>query len=44
MDYLMVSRKEMKKILKGTGWKVKTFIDSDDAEYVGRCMAVIEKA
>ena len=43
-DYLMVSRKEMKEILKGAGWKVKKFIDSDDAEYVGRYMAIIEKA
>jgi len=38
-DYLMVSKKEMKEILKGTGWKVKKFIDSDNSQYV----AVIEK-
>jgi SAM-dependent methyltransferase len=33
-DYLMVSRKEMKEILKGTGWKIKETIDSDDSEYI----------
>jgi len=38
-DYLMVSKKEMEEILKGTGWKVKEFIDSEDAEYI----AIIEK-
>ncbi len=38
-DYLMVSKKEMKEILNGTGWKVSEFIDSEDAQYV----AVIEK-
>ncbi len=38
-DYLMVSRDEMKKILKGTGWKVNKFIDEKGAMYV----AVIDK-
>lgn len=38
-DYLMVSKEEMKEILKGTGWKIKEFIDSDDSEYI----AIIEK-
>lgn len=38
-DFLMVSKEEMKEILKGTGWKVKEFIDSDDSEYI----AIIEK-
>ncbi len=38
-DYLMISKKEMKEILKNTGWKVKKFIDSDDSQYV----ALIEK-
>ncbi len=38
-DYLMVSKKEMEEILKGKGWKIKKFIDSDNAEY----MAIIEK-
>jgi len=38
-DYLMVSKKEMEEILKGTGWKVKEFLDSEDAEYI----AIIEK-
>ncbi len=38
-DYLIVSKKEMKEILKNTGWKVKKFINSDDSQYV----ALIEK-
>jgi len=38
-DYLIVSKKEMKKILKNTGWKVKKFIDSDNSGYI----ALIEK-
>jgi len=38
-DYLMVSKEEMKEILKGTGWKVKKFIDSEDSLYI----AIIEK-
>ena len=38
-DWLMVSKKEMQEILKGTGWQVKTFIDSDTAQYI----AIIEK-
>ncbi|MCK4435572.1 hypothetical protein KAU87_02055, partial [Candidatus Bathyarchaeota archaeon] len=38
-DYLMVSKEEMKEILRVTGWKVKQFIDSEDAQYV----AIIEK-
>jgi len=38
-DYLIVSKAEMKEILKGTGWKVKGFIDSGDSGYV----ALIDK-
>jgi hypothetical protein len=41
-DHFMVSREEMKAILKDTGWKVNEFIDSEgesDARYV----AVIPK-
>jgi SAM-dependent methyltransferase len=38
-DYLLVSEDEMKHILKGTGWQVKGFLDSDDPVYV----AIIEK-
>lgn len=38
-DYLLVSKAEMKKILKGSGWKIKKFIDSDDSMYI----AIIEK-
>jgi len=38
-DYLIVSKKEMLEILKGTGWKIKEYVDSDNSEYI----AVIEK-
>jgi len=38
-DYLIVSKEEMKEILKGTGWKVKEFIDSGDSSYI----TIIEK-
>lgn len=38
-DYLLVSKDQMKNILKGTGWKVRKFIDSDKSIYI----AVIEK-
>lgn len=38
-DYLIVSKDEMKQILEGTGWKIKKFIDSDDAQYI----AIIQK-
>jgi ubiquinone/menaquinone biosynthesis C-methylase UbiE len=39
LDYLLVSKKEMKGILKNTGWKVKKFIDSEKSSYI----AIIEK-
>jgi len=39
LDYLFVSKKEMKEILKETGWKVKKFIDSEKGTYA----AIIEK-
>lgn len=38
-DYLIVSKKEMEKILRGTGWRVKSFIDSTGSVYI----AIIEK-
>ncbi len=38
-DLLIVSKLEMKKILKGTGWHVATFLESGDPNYV----AIIEK-
>ena len=38
-DWLMVSKKEMVEILNGTGWKVKEFIESEDAQYI----AIIKK-
>jgi SAM-dependent methyltransferase len=38
-DYLIVSKKEMEEIAKGTGWKIREFIDSGNSAYIG----VIEK-
>ncbi len=38
-DYLIVSKNEMKQIVKGTGWKIKCFFDSSGPLYAG----VIEK-
>ena len=38
-EYLLVSKDEMQQLLKGTGWKVKRFIDSKGPCY----MAIIEK-
>ncbi len=38
-DYLLVSKEEMKNIIKGTGWKVRKFIDSEKFMYI----AIIEK-
>jgi hypothetical protein len=39
-DYLMVSKEEMKKILEGTGWRIRRFISAkNDAQYI----AVITK-
>lgn len=38
-DYLLVSKKEMKGILKGTGWGAKRFIQGKDSIYV----AIIKK-
>ncbi|MCW4014860.1 MAG: class I SAM-dependent methyltransferase [Candidatus Bathyarchaeota archaeon] len=33
-DYLMVSKKEMLDVIKGTWWTVREFIDSGDSKYV----------
>lgn len=33
-DYLLVSKAEMKDILKGTGWKIRKFINSDGSTYI----------
>lgn len=38
-DYLLVSKEEMADILKGTGWKVREFLDSESPVYV----AIIKK-
>lgn len=40
IDYLMVSKPELQRILDGTGWKVKRFIDSRGSQYI----VIIEKA
>jgi hypothetical protein len=34
-DYLLVSKKEMRRIVSGTGWHIDRFIDSGDTIYVG---------
>jgi SAM-dependent methyltransferase len=41
-EYLLVSKQEMKGILKGTGWEIKEFIDSD-GEKQSRYMAIVKK-
>ena len=38
-DYLLVSREEMKGILEGTGWEVRSFINSGNSVYI----AIIQK-
>ncbi len=38
-DWLMVSKEEMKEIMKGTGWQVRKIIDSGNAQFV----AIIKK-
>ncbi|MFA4818453.1 MAG: class I SAM-dependent methyltransferase [Patescibacteria group bacterium] len=38
-DYLLVSKNQMKNILKNTGWRVRNFIDSDKSIYI----AIIKK-
>ena len=38
-DYLMVSKAEMMDLVKGTGWKVAGFLDSEGASYI----AILEK-
>lgn len=38
-DYLLASRSEMKEILRGTGWRAKSFVGSSGSLYV----AVVEK-
>ncbi|MGA3192037.1 MAG: hypothetical protein ABSD73_05925 [Candidatus Bathyarchaeia archaeon] len=40
IEWLIVSKEEMKQIINGTGWKISRFIDSEDAGYV----AIMEKA
>jgi hypothetical protein len=33
-DYLLVSKDELRRILKNTGWEVKRFIDGNDGQYI----------
>ncbi len=33
-DYLLASKSEVRKIVRGTGWKISRFIDSDSATYL----------
>jgi SAM-dependent methyltransferase len=40
IEYLMVSKEEMKRLINGTGWKISRSIDSKDSGY----LATIEKA
>ena len=42
-DLLYVSKKEMKEILKGTGWKVYKFINSQEFSKNGLYTAIIKK-
>ncbi len=42
-DYLYVSKEEMKNLLKGTGWKVERFINSDKYKENGLYIAIIRK-
>ncbi len=37
-NYLMVSKSEIEQIIKGTGWKISHFIDSNSSSYI----AIIE--
>jgi hypothetical protein len=41
-EYLLASKKEMRQILRGTGWKAKNFVDPD-GERQSRYVAVIMK-
>ncbi len=34
-DYLLVSQEEMKKVVRGTGWRVDRFIESSGPQYIG---------
>jgi SAM-dependent methyltransferase len=33
MDYLLVSKQELERIVKGTGWAVRQYVDTDSAAY-----------
>jgi hypothetical protein len=40
IEWLIVSREEMKQLINRTGWKISRFTDSEDAGYI----AIIEKS
>jgi SAM-dependent methyltransferase len=40
IDYLMVSKREMREIVDGTGWRIRRYIDSKGPNYI----AIIEKS
>ena len=40
IEFLMVSKEEMEQLIKGTGWKISRFIDSENSSYV----AILENA
>jgi SAM-dependent methyltransferase len=42
-EYLLASKQEIKEILKGTGWEVEQFMDSDGVR-LSRYLAIIKKA
>lgn len=39
LEWMMVSKEEMKELLKGTGWKTSDFIESENSQYI----AIIKK-
>jgi hypothetical protein len=39
IEYLMVSKEEMKQLINGTGWRISQFIDSENSGYI----AIFEK-
>ena len=39
-DYLFVSKKELESLLKGTGWKVRKYLDGPNDMYI----MILEKA
>lgn len=42
-DYLYVSKAEMKKVISGSGWKIRRFIESPRFKEVGTYFVILEK-